>query len=337
MAKICIIGAKSQTGRNVLSTLQNRPARYKKIMAVVEDKTEYDMLEIEGTQYKTENLATLSFEDYDIAVFCLNDELTKKYVPIATAKNCIVIDNSSVYRTDPDVPLIIPEVNGDKINQYRSKNIITNPHCCTIQMLMALKPLHDVAIIKRVVVSTYQSTSGPGYRYIEELYENTKSDLGIASKPSENPFPRDIAFNVIPQVDAFMEDGRTIQEWKMQHDTNKIIGTNFPVSATCVRVPVPYSHAEAVNVEFESEITPEDAFKHMQKIPGLTPLKGHDAYITSKEAAHKDDVYVSRIRKDHGVDYGLSMWIVTDNLRKGTALNAVQIIELLVQNNPNGF
>jgi aspartate-semialdehyde dehydrogenase len=252
--------------------------------------------------------------------------------PRAAAAGCIVIDNTSHFRMDPDVPLVVPEVNAKAIAGYTKRNIIANPNCSTIQMVVALKPLHDLAKIKRVVVATYQSVSGAGKEGMDELFEQTRG-IYMNATPERKKFSKQIAFNVIPHIDVFMEDGFTKEEWKMQVETRKILDPDIAVSATCVRVPVFIGHSEAVNVEFENPITVEQAREVLRKAPGisLVDFRQDEGYVTPVECTGEDAVYVSRIRKDPTVPNGLSLWVVSDNLRKGAALNAVQIAERLVR------
>ena len=254
------------------------------------------------------------------------------HAPRAAASGCVVIDNTSHFRMEEDVPLIVPEVNPEAIGQYKKSNIIANPNCSTIQMVVALKPLHDLAKIKRVVVATYQAVSGGGKEAMDELYNSTKK---IYQNEFLEPkkFSRRIAFNVIPQIDVFMEDGCTKEEWKMKVETKKILDPKIEVEATCVRVPVFNCHSEAINVEFENPITPNQARKALEAADGIIVVDRPEEmkFTTPIEASAKDPVFVSRIRKDSSVKYGLSFWVVADNLKKGAALNAVQIAEILVK------
>ena len=258
--------------------------------------------------------------------------MSKEWSPKIAAKGCVVIDNSSAWRYDMDVPLIVPEVNADAVAGYAKKNIIANPNCSTAQMVVALKPLHDRATIKRVVVSTYQSVSGAGKDAMDELWSQTKGKYVPGREVEPKKFPKEIAFNCIPQVDVFMEDGYTREEWKMVAETKKILDPRIKVTATCVRVPVFVSHCEAVNVEFEQPITAEEAREILREAPGCLVIDKHEpgGYITPIEATGEDATYISRIREDATVENGLAMWIVSDNLRKGAALNTVQIAELLI-------
>jgi aspartate-semialdehyde dehydrogenase len=257
--------------------------------------------------------------------------VSKEWSPKIAAKGCVVVDNSSAWRTDPDVPLIVPEVNANAIEGFRKKNIVANPNCSTAQLVVALKPLHDHAKILRVVVATYQSVSGAGKDAMDELFNQTRA-VFVADSIEAKKFPKRIAFNVIPHIDVFMEDGSTKEEWKMMVETKKILDPKIKLTATCVRVPVFVGHSEAVNIEFERPITAEEARDILREAPGCLVVDKHEdgGYVTPYECAGEDATYISRIREDQTVDNGLSMWVVSDNLRKGAALNAVQIAELLL-------
>ena len=291
---------------------------------------ENDAAERERT-LKTLDLDGLDFTGWDIAFFAIGSDATKKYAPIAAKAGCVVIDNSSLYRYDPNVPLIVPEVNPDAIEGYGRKNIIANPNCSTAQMVVALKPLHDRAVIKRVVVSTYQSVSGTGKEAMDELWLQTKGMYVPGQEVEPKIFTKQIAFNVIPHIDVFLDDGQTREEWKMVAETKKIIDPKIKVTATCVRVPVFVGHAEAVNIEFEDDIDEIEARDILRESPGLMVIDKREdgGYITPVECVGDFATYVSRIRQDPTVENGLNIWVVSDNLRKGAALNAVQIAELL--------
>jgi aspartate-semialdehyde dehydrogenase len=284
-----------------------------------------------GTELKVKNLEHFDFAGWDIALFAAGSEVSKVHVPRAAAAGCTVIDNSSLYRMDPDVPLIVPEVNAEAIAGYRKKNIIANPNCSTAQLVVALKPLHDAAKIKRVVVATYQSVSGAGKDAMDELFAQTKSVFTLGEMEVKK-FPKRIAFNLIPQIDVFMEDGYTKEEWKMNVETKKILDPKIKVAATCVRVPVFVSHSEAVNIEFEKPISADEARAILRTAPGCLVIDKHEpgGYVTPYEATGEDATYISRIREDVTVENGLEMWVVSDNLRKGAALNTIQIAEVLV-------
>jgi aspartate-semialdehyde dehydrogenase len=259
-------------------------------------------------------------------------KISKEFAPGAAKAGSIIIDNSSFFRMDKDVPLVVPEVNPEAIGQYEKRGIIANPNCSTIQMVVALKPLHDRARIKRVVVATYQSVSGAGHAAMDELFTQTRG-IYVNDRPKLEHFTKQIAFNCIPHIDMFMDDGSTKEEWKMAVETRKILDPEIKVSATCVRVPVFISHAEAINVEFESPLSENEARHLLRDAPGVVVLdhRADEGYVTPVEAVGEDAVYVSRIRRDDTVEHGLSLWIVSDNLRKGAALNAVQIAEILAR------
>jgi aspartate-semialdehyde dehydrogenase len=291
--------------------------------------TEVDFGE-SGRTLKCKNIDHFDFSGWDIALFAAGSEASKLYAPKAAAAGCTVIDNSSLYRMDPDVPLIVPEVNAHAIDGYRKKNIIANPNCSTAQLVVALKPLHDFATIRRVVVATYQSVSGAGKAGMDELFEQSR-DIFVGDAPAPAKFTKQIAFNVIPQCDVFLDDGSTKEEWKMVVETKKILDPKIKVTATCVRVPVFVGHSEAVNIEFEKEISAKDAQRLLREAPGvmLVDKREDGGYVTPVECVGEYATYVSRVREDPTVENGLSLWCVSDNLRKGAALNAVQIAELL--------
>jgi len=280
---------------------------------------------------KTQDLDTFDFTGWDIAFFAIGSDATKQYAPRAAKAGCVVIDNSSLYRYDLEVPLIVPEVNPDAIEGYSRKNIIANPNCSTAQMVVALKPLHDRARIKRVVVATYQSVSGTGKEAMDELWDQTKGIYVPGQEVEPKVYPKQIAFNVIPHIDSFMDDGSTREEWKMVVETKKIIDPAIKVHATCVRVPVFVGHSEAINIEFEDPLGADEAREILREAPGILVVDKREAggYMTPVECAGEFATYVSRIREDPTVENGLAMWVVADNLRKGAALNAVQIAELL--------
>ncbi|HRD76417.1 MAG TPA: aspartate-semialdehyde dehydrogenase, partial [Hyphomicrobiaceae bacterium] len=285
---------------------------------------------------KCQDLATYDFSKVDICLMSAGSGPSKEYSPQIGAKGCIVIDNSSAWRYDQDVPLVVPEVNAAVLEPYMKrntrKNIIANPNCSTAQMVVALKPLHDAATIKRIVVSTYQSVSGAGKEAMDELWAQTKSKYVPGEEVEPKKFPKQIAFNCIPHIDVFMEDGYTKEEWKMLAETKKILDPKIRVTATCVRVPVFVGHSEAINVEFEKPITPEYARSILREAPGIMVVDKREAggYVTPVEAAGEYATYVSRIRQDATVENGLVLWVVSDNLLKGAALNAVQIAETMI-------
>ena len=330
--RVVVAGASGNVGREMLNILTEREFPLDALAAVASSRSTGEMVDLgeSGKTVKIQNIEHFDFAGWDIALFAIGSEATKIYAPIAAAAGCVVIDNSSLYRMDPDVPLIVPEVNPDAIDGYKRRNIIANPNCSTAQLVVALKPLHDAATIKRVVVATYQSVSGAGKAGMDELFTQTRAIFVNDEKVVET-FPKQIAFNVIPHIDSFLDDGSTKEEWKMVVETKKILDPKIKVSATCVRVPVFVGHSEAVNIEFEREISAEDAKTLLRESPGIMLIDKHEdgGYATPIEAAGDDATYVSRVREDPTVDYGLSLWCVSDNLRKGAALNAVQIAELL--------
>jgi aspartate-semialdehyde dehydrogenase len=280
---------------------------------------------------KTRDLATFDFTGWDIALFAVGSDATKEHAPKSAAAGCIVIDNSSLYRYDPDVPLIVPEVNSEAIHECKNKNIISNPNCSTAQMVVTLKPLHDRARIKRVVVSTYQSVSGAGKEGIDELWDQTKSIYNPVDNKPPTKFTKQIAFNVIPHIDVFMDSGDTKEEWKMVAETKKILDSSVKVTATCVRVPVFVGHSEALNIEFEEFLDEDEARSILRESPGIMVIDKREdgGYVSPAECVGDYATFISRIRQDVTVENGLNLWCVSDNLRKGAALNAVQIAEVL--------
>ena len=331
--KIAVVGATGIVGREMLNVLVEREFPYDELAAVASSRSHGSEVEIgdTGKMLKVQNIEHFDFAGWDMALFAAGSAATKIYAPKAAAAGCVVIDNSSLYRMDPDVPLIVPEVNPEAIDGYKKRNIIANPNCSTAQMVVALKPLHDAATIKRVVVSTYQSTSGKGKAAMDELFTQTKG-IYVNDTPSPEQFTKQIAFNVIPHIDVFMEDGYTKEEWKMVVETKKILDPKIKLTATCVRVPTFVGHAEAVNVEFEREISDDEAREILREAPGLLVVDKREdgGYVTPVECVGDFATFVSRIRVDPTVENGLAFWCVSDNLRKGAALNAVQIAELLL-------
>jgi len=329
--KVVVAGATGNVGREMLNILAEREFPVDEIAALASRKSLGTEISFGDKTVKTRDLDTFDFTGWDIGLFAVGSEATKIYAPKAAAAGCIVIDNSSLYRYDPAVPLIVPEVNADAIMGYKNKNIIANPNCNTAQMVVVLKPLHDRARIKRVVVSTYQSVSGAGKEGIDELWDQTKGIFVVGQDVKPKKFPKQIAFNVIPQIDVFLDDGFTREEWKMVAETKKILDPRIKVTATCVRVPVFVGHSEAVNIEFVDPIDWEEAQDILREAPGIMVVDKREpgGYITPVECVGDYATYVSRIRQDSTIENGLSMWIVSDNLRKGAALNAVQIAEVL--------
>ncbi|MDE8347499.1 MAG: aspartate-semialdehyde dehydrogenase [Acidocella sp.] len=333
--RVAVVGATGAVGREILKTLSERDFPVSEVAAVASGRSAGSQVSFgEETILTVKSLDQFDFTGWDIALFSPGASISAVHAPRAAAAGCVVIDNTSQFRMEPDVPLVVPEVNPEAIAQFIKRNIIANPNCSTIQMVVALKPLHDKFKIKRVVVSTYQSVSGAGKEGMDELLANTKVHY-VHDKNPPQIFQKDIAFNVIPQIDMFMDDGATKEEWKMVVETKKILDPAIQVIATCVRVPVFIGHSEAVFVEFENPITVNEARAALRAAPGILV---HDqrvdgGYMTPAETQGDDAVYVSRIRRDHTVPHGLAFWCVSDNLRKGAALNAVQIAEYLVANN----
>ena len=331
---VAVVGATGNVGKAMLSILAERNFPVGEVHALASRNSEGKEVSFGETKILTvKNLDTFDFKNTQIALFSPGSEVSKIHAPRAAAAGCVVIDNTSYFRMMEDIPLVVPEVNAHALKDFRKRNIIANPNCSTIQMVVALKPLHDFAAIKRVVVSTYQSVSGAGKKAMDELYDQTKKTFVYEDRVPE-VFSKQIAYNLIPQIDKFMEDGSTKEEWKMVHETQKIMGANIPVSATCVRVPVYISHSESVNVEFEKPITADQARELLEDAPGISLVDNPEegGYITPVEVVGEDNVFISRIRKDPTVKNGLNLWIVGDNLRKGAALNAVQIAEELIAN-----
>jgi aspartate-semialdehyde dehydrogenase len=329
--RVVVAGATGNVGREMLNILAERQFPADEVVALASRKSLGTEVSFGDKTLKTKDLDTFDFSGYDIALFAVGSEATKIYAPKAAAAGCVVIDNSSLYRYDPAIPLIVPEVNADAIGMYKNKMIIANPNCSTAQMVVALKPLHDRAKIKRVVVATYQSVSGAGKEGIDELWDQTKGMYVPGQEVAPKKFTKQIAFNVIPHIDVFLDDGSTKEEWKMVAETKKILDSKIKVTATCVRVPVFVGHSEAVNVEFEDSLDWEEATDILREAPGVLVVDKREpgGYVTPVECVGDYATFVSRIRQDPTVDSGISMWVVSDNLRKGAALNAVQIAELL--------
>jgi len=330
--RVAVVGATGNVGREMLAILAEREFPIAEIAAVASSRSTGSMIEFgeTGKMLKVQNIEHFDFTGWDIALFAAGSAATKIYAPKAASQGCVVIDNSSLYRMEPDVPLIVPEVNPDAIDGYTQRNIIANPNCSTAQLVVALKPLHDAATIKRVVVATYQSVSGAGKEGMDELFEQSRNIfVGDSAEPKK--FTKQIAFNLIPHIDVFLDDGSTKEEWKMVVETKKILDPKIKLTATCVRVPVFVGHSEAVNIEFENELSAEDAQKILREAPGimLVDKREDGGYVTPVECVGDGATYISRVRDDSTVENGISLWCVSDNLRKGAALNAVQIAELL--------
>ncbi len=329
--KIAVVGATGNVGREMLNILAERQFPVDEIAALASRRSLGTEVSFGDKTLKTQDLDKFDFTGWDIALFAIGSDATREYAPKAAKAGCVVIDNSSLYRYDPDVPLIVPEVNADAITGYSKKNIIANPNCSTAQMVVALKPLHDRATIKRVVVSTYQSVSGSGKDGIDELWDQTKGMYVPGQEVEPHVYPKQIAFNVIPHIDVFLDDGSTKEEWKMVAETKKIVDPGIKLTATCVRVPVFVGHAEAINIEFEDFLDEDEARDILRESPGLMVVDKREdgGYITPVECVGDFATFISRIRQDSTVENGLNLWCVSDNLRKGAALNAVQIAEVL--------
>src|SRR5436853_915866 len=329
--KVAVVGATGNVGREMLASLAEREFPADEVVAIASRRSQGTEVSFGDAALKVKALEHYDFSDVDICLMSAGGTVSKEWSPKIAAQGAVVIDNSSAWRYDSDVPLIVPEVNADAISGFRKKNIIANPNCSTAQLVVALKPLHDKARIKRVVVATYQSVSGAGKDAMDELDRQTKAIYSLQNIETKK-FPKRIAFNLIPQIDVFMEDGSTREEWKMMAETKKILDPAIKLTATCVRVPVFISHSEAVNVEFEKPITPDQARDILRRAPGCLVIDKREdgGYATPYEAAGEDATYISRIRDDPTVDNGLVMWVVSDNLRKGAALNAIQIAECLI-------
>ena len=331
---VAIVGATGNVGREMLGILAERSFPADEIVALASRRSQGVDVSYGERTLKVKALEHHDFSGTDICLMSAGAAVSKEYSPKIAGAGAVVIDNSSAWRYDSDVPLIVPEVNADAVAGFRKRGIIANPNCSTAPLVVALKPLHDRARIKRVVVATYQSVSGAGKQAMDELFAQTKAVFQI-DEVAANKFPKRIAFNVIPQIDVFMEDGYTREEWKMVVETKKILDPKIKLTATCVRVPVFISHCEAVNIEFEQPITADEAREILRTAPGVLVIDKHEpgGYITPYECAGEDATYVSRIREDATVENGLVLWCVADNLRKGAALNAIQIAETLIKRN----
>ncbi|MEL0437891.1 aspartate-semialdehyde dehydrogenase [Phycobacter sp. K97] len=329
--RVVIAGATGNVGREMLNILAERQFPVDEVAVLASRKSLGTEVSFGDKTLTTQDLDTFDFTGWDMALFAIGSDATKKYAPKAAAAGCVVIDNSSLYRYDPDIPLIVPEVNPEAVHGYAKKNIIANPNCSTAQMVVALKPLHDRAKIKRVIVSTYQSVSGSGKEAIDELWDQTKAVYNPTQDVPPKVYTKQIAFNVIPHIDVFMEDGSTKEEWKMVAETKKIVDPAIKVTATCVRVPVFVGHSESINIEFEDHLDEDEARDILREAPGIMVIDKREdgGYVTPVECVGDYATFISRIRQDSTIDNGLNLWCVSDNLRKGAALNAVQIAELL--------
>ncbi|MDG5494214.1 aspartate-semialdehyde dehydrogenase [Niveispirillum sp. BGYR6] len=331
--KVAVVGATGNVGREMLQTLADRNFPVSEVVALASERSTGQQVSFgEDQVLKVQDLAKFDFSGTDFVLSSPGAKVSAQFAPRAAAAGACVIDNTSHFRMDPDVPLVVPEVNPHHLAGWRKKGIIANPNCSTIQMVVALKPLHDLAKIKRVVVSTYQSVSGGGKEAMDELFTQTRA-IYVNDPVEKKKFTKQIAFNVIPHIDSFMDDGMTKEEWKMVVETKKILDPAIKVTATAVRVPVFIGHSESVNIEFENPITADEARRALRAAPGISVVdhRVDEGYVTPVEIAGEDNVYISRIREDATVENGLNLWIVADNLRKGAALNAVQIAEVMIR------
>jgi aspartate-semialdehyde dehydrogenase len=329
--KVAVVGATGNVGREMLDILAERNFPADEVVAIASRRSQGVECSFGDKTLKVKALDHFDFSDVDICLMSAGGAVSKEWSPKIAAQGALVIDNSSAWRMDPDVPLIVPEVNADALAGFTKKNIIANPNCSTAQLVVALKPLHDKAKIKRVVVATYQSVSGAGKEAMDELFSQSKAVFTIDEVETKS-FPKRIAFNVIPQIDVFMEDGYTKEEWKMMMETKKILDPKIKLTATCVRVPVFVGHSEAVNIEFENPISADEAREILRNAPGCLVIDKREpgGYVTPYECVGEDATYISRIREDATIENGLQMWVVSDNLRKGAALNTIQIAECLI-------
>ncbi len=329
--KVAVVGATGNVGREMLGILAERSFPADEVVALASPRSQGTEVSFGDKILKIKALDHYDFSDADICLMSAGSAVSKEWSPKIAAAGAVVIDNSAAWRYDSDVPLIVPEVNADAVVGFRKRGIIANPNCSTAQLVVALKPLHDQATIKRVVIATYQSVSGAGKEAMDELFSQTKSVFTVGELEVKK-FPKRIAFNIIPHIDVFMEDGFTKEEWKMVVETKKILDPKIKVVATCVRVPVFIGHSEAVNIEFEQPISADEARDILRRAPGVLVIDKREpgGYVTPYECVGEDATYISRIREDPTVDNGLVLWCVSDNLRKGAALNAIQIAECLI-------
>lgn len=328
---VAVVGATGNVGREMLNVLTEREFPVNEVFPIASRRSIGVDVSFGDRTLRCRDIEQFDFSQCDFALLSAGGDASREWAPRIAARGCVVIDNSSAWRYDMDVPLIVPEVNANAVDGFRKKNIIANPNCSTAQLVVALKPLHDAATIKRVVVATYQSVSGAGKDAMDELWNQTKG-IFVTDQPEPQVFTKQIAFNVIPHIDKFMEDGSTKEEWKMVAETKKILDPKIKLTATCVRVPVFVGHSEAVNIEFERPITAEEARGILREAPGILVVDKHEdgGYVTPVECVGDYATYVSRIREDSTIDNGLNLWVVSDNLRKGAALNAVQIAECMI-------
>jgi aspartate-semialdehyde dehydrogenase len=332
--KVAVVGATGNVGREMLNILEERKFPADEVVPLASRRSMGVEVSYGNARLKCRDLENYDFQGTDFALMSAGSAVAKDWAPKIGAAGCVVIDNSSCFRMDPDVPLIVPEVNADALAGFTKRNIIANPNCSTAQLVVVLKPLHDVAKIKRVVVSTYQSVSGAGKESMDELWDQTKG-IFVTEPPEAKHFTKQIAFNVIPHIDVFLDDGSTKEEWKMMAETKKILDPKIKLTATCVRVPVFVGHSEAVNIEFETPLSADDARDILREAPGVLVVDKREpgGYVTPVECVGDYATFVSRIRDDQTVDDGISLWCVSDNLRKGAALNTIQIAETIIERN----
>ncbi|MFD0985934.1 aspartate-semialdehyde dehydrogenase [Methyloligella solikamskensis] len=332
--KVAVVGATGNVGREMLNILAEREFPADEVYALASRRSVGVEISYGDKRLKCQDLETFDFSGVDFALLSAGSGVSKEWAPKIGAAGCLVIDNSSCWRMDPDVPLIVPEVNADALEGFKKKNIIANPNCSTAQLVVALKPLHELAKIKRAVVATYQSVSGAGKDAMDELWTQTRG-IFVTDTPEPKEFTKQIAFNVIPHIDVFMEDGSTKEEWKLTAETKKILDKSIKLTATAVRVPVFVGHGEAVNLEFEKPITAEEARDVLREAPGCMVVDKREdgGYVTPVECVGEFATFISRIREDSTIDNGLNIWVVSDNLRKGAALNTVQIAETVINRN----
>jgi aspartate-semialdehyde dehydrogenase len=328
---VAVVGATGNVGREMLEILAERDFPVSEVYAIASRRSQGTEVSFGDRTLKCKDLEQFDFSGVDFCLMSAGGEVSKEWSPKIAAKGCLVIDNSSAFRYESDVPLIVPEVNADAVAGFTKRNIIANPNCSTAQLVVALKPLHDAAKIKRVVVSTYQSVSGAGKEAMDELWTQTRG-IFVTDAPEAKKFTKQIAFNVIPHIDVFMEDGQTKEEWKMVAETKKILDPKIRLTATCVRVPVFVGHSESINIEFENPMSPEEAREILRSAPGVLVVDKREdgGYVTPVECVGDFATFVSRIREDATVENGLNIWVVSDNLRKGAALNSVQIAETVI-------
>jgi len=330
--KVAVVGATGLVGGEMIRTLEQRNFPVGELTLLASERSLGKELIFRGKQYPVKVLNDDSFGGIEIGLFSAGGSISERFAPVAAREGCVVIDNTSAFRMDPDIPLVVPEVNPEEIAAYRERGIIANPNCSTIQMVVALKPIHDAVGIRRIVVSTYQAVSGTGKEAVEELVVQTRALLSM-EEPRIEVYPHRIAFNCLPHIDVFLENGYTKEEMKMVNETRKILkDPSIAVTATTVRVPVFYGHSESVNIETETKITPDEVRSLLANAPGVTVIDDPAAagYPLASDAAGRDDTFVGRIREDESIPNGINMWIVSDNIRKGAALNAVQIAEILI-------